>query len=159
MHRGRFQQIPFLSRIRKQHMTGIILGLLCSLIIAAVAGLLVAIFVIDRDLEGEVIPEDIVSSQPSPFNLLGSRRKPETLVLYSFSHTDFAYHHNLLYYLRHGVHEDDGCHHMIIINNSLRSPVRTFSLAYSSSKCRAAYVVLKVMFKITKSWITWLHVS
>lgn len=54
----------------------------------------------------------------------GKAQRPQTLVLYSFSHTDFAYHDNLRYYVRHGIAEDDGCRHLIIVNNSLKSPVR-----------------------------------
>ena len=49
---------------------------------------------------------------------------PETLVLYIFSNTDPEYIDNLRFYVRTAIKEDDGCHHVIVINSGPKSPVR-----------------------------------
>jgi hypothetical protein len=138
MLRGRFNNLPLVSgsNTRKRlKRNDILIGLCIMFLTAVVTGLLISL------LKGEDTP---TRDESETSQLSGGRRnagdlknsifdaestgKAETLVLYSFSHTDFAYHENLLYYLRHGIAEGDGCRHLIVINNSLKSPVRAFPI-------------------------------
>ena len=48
---------------------------------------------------------------------------PQTLVLYIFSNTDPEYIDNLRFYVRTGIQEGDGCHHVIVVNSGPGSPV------------------------------------
>jgi hypothetical protein len=59
----------------------------------------------------------------------------KTLVLYIFSNTDPEYIDNLRFYVRNGIQEDDGCHHVIVINSGENSPVRPNTLSLSSPLC------------------------
>lgn len=47
----------------------------------------------------------------------------DTLVLYVVSFTDDANYDNLKFYIRAGMHEGDGCHHIIVIKSNPGSPV------------------------------------
>lgn len=44
--------------------------------------------------------------------------KPNTLVVYVFSKTDDEYENNLMFFLRHGPAENDGCHYVFILQQS-----------------------------------------
>jgi hypothetical protein len=53
-----------------------------------------------------------------------AKRPLSTLVLFNFSDSDPEYIDNLRFYVRTGIHEHDGCHHVIIVNRASDSPVR-----------------------------------
>lgn len=42
----------------------------------------------------------------------------QTLVVYVFSKTDTEYENNLMFFLRHGPAENDGCHYVFILQKS-----------------------------------------
>ena len=65
------------------------------------------------------------------------RPPPQTLVLYIFSNSDPEYIDNLRFYVRTAIHEDDGCHHVIVVNAEPDSTVRTLSrCAAAGDDCR-----------------------
>mmetsp|Transcript_12697 Transcript_12697/g.38289 ORF Transcript_12697/g.38289 Transcript_12697/m.38289 type:complete len:419 (-) Transcript_12697:2891-4147(-) len=45
----------------------------------------------------------------------GGTAKPQTLVVYIFSKTDTEYESNLMFFLKHGVAENDGCYYVFIM--------------------------------------------
>ena len=54
------------------------------------------------------------------------RNKADILVVYVFSNTDAEYEANLRFFLKHGVHGDDGCDYLIVIQTGGTSQVSKY---------------------------------
>lgn len=61
--------------------------------------------------------------------LTGSGANPDVLVMYVFSNTDPEYLENLKFFLREGVHPNDGCEYLFIVNRGAEEVVRSLSSA------------------------------
>ena len=57
--------------------------------------------------------------------LAGKGAAPDVLVMYVFSNSDSEYLENLKFFLREGVHPDDGCEYLFIVNRSPNEEVRS----------------------------------
>lgn len=64
--------------------------------------------------------------------------KADTLVVYVFSNTDPEYYANLLFFLRFGVAEGDGCDYVIIIQTGDELPVRPCGCGWGGGRIRLA---------------------
>lgn len=62
--------------------------------------------------------------------LTGSGASPDVLVMYVFSNTDPEYLENLKFFLREGVHPNDGCEYLFIVNRGSEEEVRTQTQAF-----------------------------
>jgi hypothetical protein len=52
------------------------------------------------------------------FRATGTARGSDVIVMYIFSNTDPMYLGNLKHFLREGVHADDGCDYIFVVNRS-----------------------------------------
>lgn len=59
------------------------------------------------------------------FRSTSTARSSDVLVMYIFSNTDPLYLDNLKFFLREGVHADDGCEYIFVVNRSPDEEVRS----------------------------------
>lgn len=59
----------------------------------------------------------LLLAQPHAGSAAGGARKADTLVVYVYSPTDPEYANNLRYFLRQGVHDNDGCDYVFVLQS------------------------------------------
>ena len=81
---------------------------------------------------------NVVSTAISP----GAEQKPaSTLVIYIFSKTDTEYEDNLMFFIKHGVAENDGCDYIFILQ--LTDGVQVGCAAFAADTMLAAAMTLR----------------